>query len=96
MFKFRFRSNPEFVTPIDFCYFPDRDMIRKECNVGWIDNYVLYMAANASDQTITLYNFYPSGTYSSNLFLTDDIDNKHHYTLSFKLYIPGNNLDNIF
>ena len=56
-FNFDFRPNLEFATPIAFCYYLDRDAIREECNSGWIDNYVLYMAANASDQTITIYNF---------------------------------------
>ena len=89
-----FRTNPEFGTPIDFCYVFDRDMIREVCEDEWIDNYVLYMAANASNQTITIYNFRSPRPFSSNLLLTDDIEDSR-YTPWDNLYIPGNDLADI-
>ena len=69
-------------------------MIREECDSGWRDNYELYMAANASDQTITIYNYNSFWTFSSSLFLTDHIEDPRYIPL-VNIYIPGNDLANI-
>ena len=85
---------------MQFCYVPERDSIRNDCNgkkgKGWTKNYQLYGGTNSTCQTITLYSYfnYNNGFHSTNLFLNNSINISNFLIYKFsdipsEIFIPG-------
>ena len=95
-YEYCFRVGNQFSTPVYFCWFRGRDLLRAfgPCDPnspGWKPNFVLYGGLNQTRNTIAIYHYLNKrrARLSSNLFLRNDINLSHLELRPDTYYIPG-------